>query len=104
MKKVVVSLLAIVSFHSHANLTWTGHVEIVQLYPNPNGLQFFISKPTGFSTCEANRLRLDRSHDEYNTYVSVLIAAYMAGRKIDVAIESNVTPTCSAPVYKFKVY
>lgn len=84
--------------------TWSGYTEITRLYPTKEGLVFNTAyKNTGLSSCDGgSRFVLDIAATDYSTQASVLLAAFMAGKRVDLYIE-DLPVRCDAVVNRFRV-
>jgi len=104
LKGIIYFFALLFSFATHAAETWSSLTEITKLYPTQGGLMFnTVYKNTELSSCEGgSRFVLDINAADYNTQVSVLIAAFMAGKQVTLVIE-NRPVTCSALVNRFQV-
>ena len=106
MKRILfATLFLFYSFVANSSDIWSGNSEIITLYPDQYNLVFYLDYSNNLQTsCERNRYKLDNSdsNKEYKTQVSLLIAAFMTNRKINVAFDSDQT-SCSVTVNRFKI-
>ncbi|WP_148275660.1 hypothetical protein [Rheinheimera nanhaiensis] len=104
MKGIICFFTLLFGLPVQAAETLSGLTEITKLYPTQGGLIFnTVYKNTELSSCEGgSRFVLDINAADYNTQVSVLIAAFMAGKRVELIIE-NRPVTCSAVVNRFRV-
>lgn len=103
MKRILFVVVLLFCFELPAK-TWSGNTEITQLYPTKEGLIFnTVYKNTELSSCDGgSRFVLDIAATDYSTQASVLIAAFMAGKRVNLYIE-DLPAKCSAVVNRFRV-
>uniref|UniRef100_UPI00404745A6 hypothetical protein n=1 Tax=Rheinheimera sp. TaxID=1869214 RepID=UPI00404745A6 len=103
MKRILFVVVLLFCFELQAK-TWSGYTEITRLYPTKEGLVFNTAyKNTGLSSCDGgSRFVLDISATDYSTQASVLLAAFMAGKRVDLYIE-DLPVRCDAVVNRFRV-
>jgi hypothetical protein len=106
MKKLLVIAALLISTESVADLDWSGKTKVTALYPHGEGLQFFISTTSlgKYSTCGQKRFSLGINARDYNVMVSLLTTAFVAGKEVDIAIDTNTVSSCNPAIHKFKMY
>ncbi|MDG3411782.1 hypothetical protein P5E37_12845 [Vibrio parahaemolyticus] len=80
-------------------------VEVKKLYPNNGGLTFYTEyNDESVSICDGGyRFDIPASAPNYNTKVSVIMAAFMAKKKILIRYDAEQTKKCAAVVDRFLV-
>ncbi|MGP9802139.1 hypothetical protein [Rheinheimera sp. NSM] len=104
MKIKVFVLLLLFCASANAAPVWSGYTEVTNLYPTVEGLMFnTLYKNPQLSSCDdGGRFVLNMAVPDYNTQVSVLIAAFMAGKRVNLYIEDQ-PARCAAVIIRFKV-
>lgn len=103
MKKLLL-LLSLISTTVFSD-PWSSWTKITRLYPYSGGLIFFTTyKNTDLSSCEGGtRFQLPKTHPNYETLASVLIAAYMSKKQIYFNIDSGQPKSCAPRINRFLV-
>lgn len=87
--------------------TWkdSPYVEITKLYPYDGGLIFYTShSDTTVSSCDGGtRFAIFDSSPNYQVKTSMLMAAFMANKKILFRYDSDQTKRCEASANRFIV-
>ncbi|WP_225311859.1 hypothetical protein [Vibrio diabolicus] len=108
IKKYLLAGAVFVSLSSSAfAVKWkdSPYVEIKKLYPNNGGLNFYTEyKDESVSACDGGyRFDIPASAQNYDTKVSVIMAAFMAKKKILIRYDAEQTKKCAAVVDRFLV-
>ncbi|CAH1540238.1 MULTISPECIES: hypothetical protein [Vibrio] len=110
MKKcLIVSLLTLGFTAPGLASGWknSSDLNIKGLYPADEGLYFYVtneSESSSTSTCDGDRrFLIPTSSQNYETKVSVMIAAFMASKSIRLRYEEEQSTDCSITVASFKV-
>lgn len=86
---------------------YTPKTKVAVLYPLTGGLIFLASSYTDVanSTCDSGkRFFIPTTHPNYNTMVSLLTAAFMANKDVELVYTPPTTPQCGIEISRFKVY
>lgn len=108
MKKCLftVAVFAILSSPAFA-VRWkdSPYVEIKKLYPHNSGFAFYTEhKDETVSACDGGfRFEIPASAQNYDTKVSVIMAAFMAKKRILLRYDAEQTKVCAAVVDRFLV-
>ncbi|MCS4306781.1 hypothetical protein M2404_001106 [Rheinheimera pacifica] len=104
MKLKILFFLSLFSAAVECDPIWSDYTEITNLYPTDYGLAFnTLYKNLELSSCDGGtRFILNKDSAEYNTQVSVLIAAFMAQKRVNLYIE-DLPAKCFATVIRFRV-
>ncbi|MEM9102186.1 MAG: hypothetical protein AAGB12_07665 [Pseudomonadota bacterium] len=101
---IVVSLFA--SFSVSA-VTWkdSGYVEITQLYPYDGGLIVYPKyADTSVSSCDnGTRFAIYSTEPNYNVKASLLVAAFMANKKVNLRYDAEQPKICEPLINRFLV-
>lgn len=90
---------------SQAAEFWSGLTTITTLYPTPSNYIINVSYTNALSTCNnGSRFSIDITNPNYNALVSTLIAAFMAGKKINFNVDDSQGASCSPYINRFIVY
>ncbi len=106
MKKMISIILCLLPAFSFAGTEKSSpYVVIDRLYPFGGGLIFYTSyADTEVSSCDGGkRFVVLSTHENYQVKASMLMAAFMAGKKISFRYDANHKRSCEAPASRFLV-
>ena len=108
MKKCLLAIAVFASLSSPAFAArWkdSPYVEITKLYPHNSGFAFYTKYKDGtVSACDGGfRFEIPASAQNYDTKVSVIMAAFIAKKKILLRYDAEQTKVCAAVVDRFLV-
>ncbi|WP_394201673.1 hypothetical protein [Marinagarivorans algicola] len=106
MKKMISIMLFLLSAFSFAEAEKSSpYVVIERLYPFDRGLIFYTSyADTQVSSCDSGkRFAVLLTHENYQVKASMLMAAFMAGKKISFRYDANHRRSCEVPISRFLV-
>jgi non-ribosomal peptide synthetase component E (peptide arylation enzyme) len=83
---------------------WSEKTKITYLYPTSENYVFNVSYSNPLSTCDnGTRYSIALTNPNYNSLVSTLISAFMAGKEILINIDSQAA-NCQPTINRFIVY
>lgn len=105
MKKYITLVFLLASAAEGATWKDSPYVTIERLYPHSEGMAFYPDySDKNVSSCDnGTRFNLVASDENYEVKVSVLMAAYMAGKKVLLRYDSSQPKQCAAVVDRFIV-
>ena len=84
---------------------WSGETTVTHLYPTSNMYVFNVTYANSLSTCDnGRRFRIDMANPNYNALVSSLLAAFMAGKKINFNVDDAQGSSCEPSINRFFIY
>ena len=106
MKKLLVTSILLLVCNSNINASdiWSGFTKITHLYPT-SGVFIFNTEysNTTYSSCDnGKRFSINTNNVDYKVQVSVLTAAFMAGKEIHMHILDRPV-ACNAVIDRFIV-
>ena len=97
-------LISLYSGGAFGEDVWSEWTTVTKLYPTKNEFMFYTEYANpGLSACSENRFSLVSGNTDYNIQVSVVIAAFMAGKEILLHLTPNDPISCEIPVDRFEI-
>lgn len=95
----------LISFNASSATIWSGNTSIIYVYPTETGFAFVVDYSNPISTCDnGRRFQFKADAPKHDVMVSTFLAAFMAGKQVNLAIDDTQVPTCSPKVNRFRVY
>lgn len=108
MKLLFISVGLCISFYTCVAIAdpWSETTKVKTLYPYSGGMIFMseYSNPE-ISSCDGgSRFQIAKTHPNYETLVSAMVAAFMANKRVWFNIDSGQSRTCAPTINRFLVF
>lgn len=99
----VISIILLPSL-CQAEEFWSGKTNITTLYPTSQTYVFNVTYSNPLSTCDnGTRFSIPPTNPNYTALVSTLVSAFMAGKQININVDSQ-SANCQPTINRFIVY